>query len=91
MPQNALFFPHRFGRHQLAHRVVLAPMTRTRADETSLAPTAMTAEYYAQRASAGGLLITEADHISPEATPVWTIYSAVRAGGGQVPGIWTDA
>lgn len=64
---------------------------RTRADEVSLAPTLLTAKYYAQRASMGGLLITEATHISPEATPVWTIYSAVRDRGGHVPGIWTDA
>ena len=65
-------------------------MTRTRADYATLAPTEQTALYYAQRASPGGLLITEATHISPEATPVWTIYSAVREGGGHVPGIWTD-
>jgi len=65
-------------------------MTRTRADYATLAPTEQTALYYAQRASPGGLLITEATHISPEATPVWTIYSAVREGGGHVPGIWTN-
>jgi N-ethylmaleimide reductase len=65
-------------------------MTRTRADYATLAPTEQTALYYAQRASPGGLLITEATHISPEATPVWTIYSAVREAGGHVPGIWTD-
>ena len=39
----------------------------------------------------GGLLITEATHISPEVTPTWTIYSAVRDRGGQVPGIWSDS
>ncbi len=66
-------------------------MTRIRADETTLAPTALNAEYYTQRASSGGLLITEAVHISPEATPIWTIYRNVRENGGQVPGIWTDA
>jgi N-ethylmaleimide reductase len=65
-------------------------MTRTRADEATLAPTAQTAVYYAQRASRGGLLITEATHISPEATPVWTIYQAVRERSGHVPGIWTE-
>ncbi len=36
-------------------------------------------------------MITEATHISPEATPVWTIYDAVREGAGHVPGIWTEA
>ncbi|MGC1430431.1 MAG: alkene reductase [Albidovulum sp.] len=88
---NPLFAPLGLGQHILSHRVALAPMTRTRADEATLAPTQDTALYYAQRASKGGLLITEATHISPEATPVWTIYSAVREGGGHVPGIWTEA
>ena len=86
----ALFQPCRLGAYELAHRVVLAPMTRTRADTLSLAPTAQTALYYAQRASQGGLVITEATHISPEATPVWTIYEKVRESAGQVPGIWTE-
>jgi N-ethylmaleimide reductase len=66
-------------------------MTRTRADAATLAPTLQTVLYYAQRASPGGLLITEATHISPEATPVWTIYEAVRESAGHVPGIWTEA
>ena len=55
-----------------------------------LSPNSLTAEYYAQRSSADGLLITEAVHISLEATPVWTIYPAVREHGSHVPGIWTD-
>lgn len=58
-------------------------MTRTRAGYATLAPTEQTALYYAQRASPGGLLITEATHVSPEATPIWTIYSAVRQDGGD--------
>jgi N-ethylmaleimide reductase len=41
----------------LANRLVMAPMTRSRAAEGGL-PTALTAEYYAQRASAG-LIVTE--------------------------------
>ncbi len=90
MSNASLFTPLKLGQHLLDHRVVLAPMTRTRADEARLAPGLLTAEYYGQRASAGGLLITEATHISPEATPVWTIYAAVRDGGGHVPGIWTE-
>lgn len=91
MPENPLFLPCTVGAHRLAHRVVMAPMTRTRACAATLAPTRQTALYYGQRASPGGLLITEAVHISPEATPVWTIYDAVRDGGGHVPGIWTEA
>ena len=91
-PSHAtLFTPCRVGAQALQHRVVLAPMTRTRADARTLAPTAETARYYAQRASVGGLLITEAVHISPEATPVWTIYDRVRESTGHVPGIWTEA
>ena len=85
-----LFKPCHVGGRELAHRIVLAPMTRTRADQSTLAPTAQTALYYAQRASRGGLLITEATHISPEATPTWTIYEAVRERAGHVPGIWTE-
>ncbi len=88
---STLFTPCRVGAQVLQHRVVLAPMTRTRADALTLAPTAETARYYAQRASVGGLLITEAVHISPEATPVWTIYDRVRESTGHVPGIWTEA
>ena len=42
---------------QLAHRIAMAPMTRSRAAAGGL-PTDLTAEYYAQRASAG-LIITE--------------------------------
>ncbi|UWQ92074.1 alkene reductase [Rhodobacteraceae bacterium M382] len=90
MINAALFHPITTGRITLQHRVVLAPMTRIRADELKLAPTEQTAAYYEQRASAGGLLITEAVHISPEATPIWTIYQRVTEKGGQVPGIWTE-
>ena len=90
MIESSLFCRMPLGLHHLDHRIVLAPMTRTRADEVTLAPGADTALYYGQRASRGGLLITEATHISPEATPVWTIYSAVRDRGGHVPGIWTQ-
>jgi len=52
---------------KLNHRIVLAPMSRYRCTPR-MAPDAMTAEYYAQRASEGGLIITEATHINPEGT-----------------------
>ena len=84
------FTPTVLGSLNLKHRIVLAPMTRIRADENTLAPTELTALYYSQRASSGGFLISEAVHISPEATPVWSIYPSVAELGGQVPGIWTD-
>jgi 2,4-dienoyl-CoA reductase-like NADH-dependent reductase (Old Yellow Enzyme family) len=48
----------------LANRVVMAPMTRARANGTL--PTADTALYYAQRSSAG-LIITESMHVSNQA------------------------
>src|SRR3954465_10536328 len=56
-----LFDPVRAGNLQLANRIVMAPLTRNRAPDA--VPTALMAEYYAQRASAG-LLITEATAIS---------------------------
>ena len=86
---TSLFRPHQAGVMKLNHRIVLAPMSRYRCTER-MAPDAMTAEYYAQRASEGGLIITEATHINPEGTPVWNIYEAIRDGGGEAPGLWTD-
>jgi N-ethylmaleimide reductase len=61
-------FPHLFsslkvGPYQLKHRVALAPLTRLRAEKPSLAPRPLTAEYYAQRATPGGLLIAEASSV----------------------------
>ena len=66
-------------RIQLQHRVVLAPLTRNRATEPGLTPSSVNAEYYSQRASQGGLLITEATYVSPSA-----------AGYTGVPGIFTE-
>ena len=63
----------------LGHRIVLAPLTRNRATEPDLCPHGDHVEYYTQRASEGGLLITEATCISPEAV-----------GYTSVPGIWTE-
>ncbi len=75
---DAIFKPVRIGAMSLANRIVMSPMTRSRADE-GLAPTAMNAEYYAQRATAG-LIITEATQISAEAQ-----------GYIDTPGLYTDA
>ena len=91
MNTEALFKVYKNKAFDLSHRIVLAPMTRIRASEDTLSATALMAKYYQQRASSGGLLITEAIHISPEATPVWSIYPSVKKYGGQVPGIWTHA
>jgi NADH:flavin oxidoreductase / NADH oxidase family len=56
-----LFSPTTVGALALSHRVVHAPMTRLRA-EPDLSPSPVMVEYYRQRASAGGLLITESAH-----------------------------
>ncbi|MFC9941445.1 alkene reductase [Streptomyces pratensis] len=53
-----LLAPTRLGAHELANRLVMAPMTRNRAEADGTA-TPLMAEYYAQRASAG-LIIAEA-------------------------------
>ena len=92
MTLKNLISPLRLGHSPftLKHRIVMAPMTRIRANEDTFAPTPIMAEYYEQRASEGGLIITEATHISIEATPMWHIYPTVRQFGGQVPGIWTS-
>lgn len=63
MHNPELFSPLQVGPYTLAHRVVLAPLTRMRADKVSFAPRLLNAEYYAQRATAGGLLIAEASPV----------------------------
>jgi len=65
MSIGILFTPLRIGTMQLPNRIVMAPLTRMRAGAGN-APTALNAEYYAQRASAG-LIISEGTAISPEA------------------------
>ena len=72
-----LFEPFKLGPYQLANRIVLAPMTRSRAGKSRI-PNALMAEYYAQRADAG-LLISEATSISVQGL-----------GWNDSPGIYTD-
>lgn len=62
--QRDLFLPVRVGPFTLPNRIVMAPLTRSRAGEGDV-PGALQAEYYAQRASAG-LIISEATQISPQ-------------------------
>jgi len=71
-----LFDPVRAGDLQLSNRIVMAPLTRNRAPEA--VPTALMAEYYTQRASAG-LLISEATAISQQAQ-----------GYADVPGLYAE-
>lgn len=60
-----LLTPVTVGPYALPNRIVMAPMTRSRADNPERAPTALHAQYYAQRAEAG-LIISEASQVSPQ-------------------------
>ncbi len=60
---SKLFTPARIGPYRLSHRVVLAPMTRLRADANGT-PLPTMADFYAQRASDGGFLIAESAAVS---------------------------
>ncbi len=72
-----LFSSFRLGSMDLPNRIVMAPMTRSRAT-TDHVPNALMAEYYASRAS-GGLLITEG-----------TAPTANGCGYARIPGFWND-
>lgn len=80
MTSSSLFSPLKVGPYELKHRVVMAPLTRMRAARPSLAPRPMNAEYYAQRATEGGLLIAEASPVV-----------ATGFGNPGVPGIYSEA
>ncbi|MGY3440443.1 MULTISPECIES: alkene reductase [unclassified Bradyrhizobium] len=80
MNSPSLFSPLKVGPYELKHRVVMAPLTRMRAARPSLAPRPMNAEYYAQRATPGGLLIAEASPVV-----------ATGFGNPGVPGIYSEA
>ncbi len=77
MTNRAVFQPFSLHDLTLPNRIVLAPMTRSRAGALRI-PNALMAEYYEQRSSAG-LIITEATTISEEAN-----------GWIESPGIYTD-
>ncbi|CEP14555.1 hypothetical protein [Parasitella parasitica] len=64
MSPKALFSPIKVGANALKHRIVLAPLTRFRAAEKTAVSSDLQVDYYKQRASNGGLLITEATFIS---------------------------
>jgi N-ethylmaleimide reductase len=74
-----LFSPLQVGPYRLNHRIVMAPLTRMRAEKESFAPRPLNAEYYSQRATPGGLIIAEA---SP-------VMSTGRGNAGT-PGIYSD-
>ncbi|NBC26416.1 MAG: alkene reductase, partial [Bacteroidetes bacterium] len=60
------FTPITIGTLELKNRIIVAPMTRNRADNDYDAPTDLHAEYYSQRASAG-LILSEGAPVSPTA------------------------
>jgi N-ethylmaleimide reductase len=61
---STLFTPIAVGPHLIKHRVVMAPLTRMRTDPGDV-PGDLMVEYYSQRATDGGLLITDATAVSP--------------------------
>ncbi|WP_244640392.1 alkene reductase [Devosia pacifica] len=58
-----LFQPYRLGPFNLPHRIVMAPLTRSRARQPGNVPNSLAACYYAQRASAA-LIVSEATQVS---------------------------
>ncbi len=72
-----LFDPITIGDITLKNRIIMAPLTRCRADEGRV-PNAMMAEYYQQRSSAG-LILSEATSVTP-----------MGVGYPDTPGIWSD-
>jgi N-ethylmaleimide reductase len=76
MPDLSLFSPVTLGSRTLRNRLVMAPMTRSRADNGGV-PNALMADYYAQRAEAG-LIVTEGVSPSPNGL-----------GYPRIPGLWS--
>ena len=74
---DPLFQPLKAGAFTFPNRIVMAPLTRTRASAGRV-PNAMMAEYYAQR-SAFGFILSEATSVSPQGV-----------GYPNTPGIWSD-
>ena len=79
MSHASLFSPLQVGPYRLQQRVVMAPLTRMRAERSSFAPHELNAEYYAQRATEGGLIIAEASPVT-----------ATGRGNPATPGIYSD-
>src|ERR1700723_4109277 len=62
-----LLTPVQIGRLTLSHRIVMPALSRLRAQRGSGIPSDLMLEYYSQRASGGGLIVTEATAIAPAA------------------------
>src|ERR1700727_1294043 len=77
---NALFKSVQLGSTRLKHRVVMAPLTRSRSIQPDGIPGDLMLEYYSQRTSEGGLIISEATQLS-----------VASRGWHGAPGMYTDA
>jgi len=75
---TTMFDPIKVGALDLPNRIIMAPLTRSRADGGGRVPNALMAEYYVQRASAG-LILSEATSVTP-----------MGVGYADTPGIWSD-
>lgn len=73
-----LFDPLKLGAIQLPNRILMAPLTRSRATPDGRVPTDLQRQYYAQRATAG-LIFSEATSVTP-----------MGVGYAATPGIWSD-
>jgi N-ethylmaleimide reductase len=85
-PALRLFEPVRLGPYNLPHRIVMAPLTRSRAGQPGNVPTALNACYYAQRASAA-LIVSEATQVSMQGQGyAWTpgIHSREQVDGWRL-------
>lgn len=74
----SLFDPLKAGALSLSNRIIMAPLTRSRATPDTRVPTPLQVEYYTQRAGAG-LIISEATSVTPRGV-----------GYAATPGIWSD-
>lgn len=74
----SLFDPLAVGELKLPNRIIMAPLTRSRAGAARI-PNALMAEYYRQRANAG-MILTEATSVTP-----------MGVGYADTPGIWSEA
>lgn len=97
--KSSLFSRLQLGPYVLEHRVVMAPLTRMRAEKAGKMVRPLNVEYYGQRASRGGLIIAEASQVAqqgqgyPDTPGIYTadqvsawreVTDAVHAKGGII-------
>ncbi len=75
---TTLFDPIKIGALTLPNRIIMSPLTRSRAVGEGRVPNALMTQYYVQRATAG-LIISEATAVTPQGV-----------GYADTPGIWSD-